>query len=111
MLEHRCSKRLDTCIDAVLIPKQDTPVIGKIRNIGRDGLFFETTRSLPRNFIVKISFRLAVASNNVICSRAMIIHSTPQGIGLLADQTIAEAFNALQQQPNMSAAMPSLLAG
>jgi hypothetical protein len=86
-MDHRHAKRVDVKLD-VLIYSQGVPVAaGKTRNIASGGTFVESDyRPKNRHLYVDLAFVACdETETGVYHVKGLIVHSTPQGIGLMID--------------------------
>ena len=92
-MEPRHGKRVDEQLD-VLLYSQDVPVAaGKTRNVAPGGVFVETSYK-PENGkryfdVVFVSYNVIKAGANRL--KGLIVRSTPEGFGLIIDDSDPES--------------------
>ena len=84
-MEHRYSKRVPVNINSLIHSRNATDIPGKIKNIGYDGVFIESTSiAFPKGSTVEVEFTLDRGTEFRL--PAMVIHSSESGMGLMFRQ-------------------------
>lgn len=106
MWEHRTSARFAASA-AVLLRRQGVPVVaGEIRNVSRDGLFIAADPvALDRHEHIELQLLSLTAPP----LPALVVHCTPQGVGVLIDgddTAVAALLLQLVQPPSGAVTAP-----
>ena len=80
-MEHRCSTRMPIAGSVIVSRPTHDRVRAGIANIGVGGIYIETQERFPPNAIVLVD--LLLPTGNQFQLRAMVIHRTSGGAGLM----------------------------
>jgi PilZ domain len=84
-MEHRCSIRIPSALDAIVNCRRVGVVHAKVKDVGLGGMFIETgSIALRLNMPVEVAVRVSEnGAHRLVRLRALVVWTGPRGAGLM----------------------------